>query len=100
MYVRLFLVHVMLVIYGIMVIVLVLVKKNRRESKISFVINVVVRYIFLSMNLNKNFFVLDKTPSLQIKYNRSQREVEEKLSKYIVVRFIRSISDRIFFPCF
>ncbi len=37
------------------------------------------------------FVCLDKTPTLQIKYNRPQREIEEKLSKYIVVRFIRSI---------
>ncbi len=36
------------------------------------------------------FLLLDKTPSLQVKYNRPQREIEEKLSKYIVVRFIHS----------
>ena len=31
--------------------------------------------------------MLDKTPSLQIKYNKSQKEIEEKLGKYIAVRF-------------
>jgi hypothetical protein len=44
--------------------------------------------------------LLDEKPSLVIKYNRPQKEIEEKLSKYIVVRFIlsiKSIFDEILF---
>lgn len=42
------------------------------------------------------FSSLDKNPALQIKYNRPQKEIEDRLSKYIVVRPIRLIDGFVF----